>query len=134
MRSRRRLLAALAAGSVKLSGCLTASEDDAERVAIDGIEVENNDSSTHEVAVRVLDGDDAVVFEESVSLEGGQARALDPGLDGAGDFSVSADIGGDAVESPAAAYADADDGCVRPVVRVTSKGALGLSGQSFDDC
>jgi len=132
MTSRRRLLAAVAAGSATLSGCLGAPGDES-AVLIDGIEVENGGSSTRDVAVGVREGD-ASVFETSVTVEPGAARALEPGIEGAGAYEVVASAGDEGVDGSVAGFAEGDDDCVRPVVRVTGRGDLGLTGRTFDDC
>lgn len=114
-------------------GCLSAPDDEEGRVAIDGIEDENQGSTSRSQAVSVRNGSNEAVFGASVTVEPAQSRALDPGLDATDADAVTATADDDHVEGAAAAFADGD-ACGYPLDRVTGQGDLGLTAQSVDDC
>lgn len=131
MVSRRSVLAATGFG-IATAGCLGAPGKDG--VDIHAVNVHNDDTRAHTVTVSVADGDGTTVLERTVSLAPGEGTSIGSSVEGAGDYRVTVEGGGDTVRERASEYAESDESCVNAVVRIEDDGEVYLSFRASDSC
>lgn len=132
MVSRRTILAATGV-CIASAGCLS-TESTGGAVDIDSVSIHNDDEVTHTLAIVITTGDEAAVFEETVSVDPNAGRSLSDPVTDAADYTVAVSLGETTVRERATEYATESQSCALPVVRIDSGGQLFLEFRTFDSC
>jgi len=123
MMRRRDVLTTVAAGSIALCGCMGDGSGQ-RKIGIDGVRLFNDDASGHWITLRIIRGEEDVVFEQRFRLPSTDLTRVDQPVSQPGEYTLEVAQDGEITREDLAEYASEKYSCVGATARITEGGSV----------